>query len=158
MIFRAIATTTLLVALSGCSGGGGFNPLNLFGPKSDTQLVVLEPEEGWDYAGQDYRGPIQQVTRLAVERASGGVIIRAEGVPATLGYWDADLVAENNEQPDNGVMTYTFKVAPPVWQERQGTPYSRTITVAHYVSDVRLGDTRTIRVVGATNSLSSGRR
>ena len=159
MIFRAIATTTLLVALSGCSGGGAsLNPLDWFGPKSDVELVVVEPEEGWDYSARDYRGPIQQVTRLVVERASGGVIIRAEGVPPSLGYWEADLDPENGENPDNGVMTYTFNVAPPPWNEPQGTVYSRTITVAHYVSDRTLGDTRTIRVVGATNSLTSGRR
>lgn len=155
MIFRIISVLTLGLALSGC---GSVNPLNWFGPKDDVELVVLEPEEGWNaLEAADYRGPVAQVTSLKIERASAGVLIRAVGLPPKLGYWDAELVAENGGEPVKGVMTYTFKIAPPPWRTSNARPAQREVTVAKYVSDITLADVRTIRVVGAKNSLSARR-
>ncbi|MGR3363538.1 MAG: hypothetical protein ACU0CY_05090 [Maritimibacter harenae] len=157
MIFRIFGAILLTVGLSGCSNGVSLNPLNWFGPDDGVEMVTLEPEEGWDFAGEDYRGPVAQVTRLSVERASGGYVIRAVGLPPRQGYWEADLVPENDEKPVDGVMSYTFVVAPPLWATAQSRPRAREIHVAHYVSDIRLGSASRIRVIGATNSLTAGR-
>lgn len=158
MIFRIFSAVTLGLALGACSNGLDLNVANWFGPKSDIEYVTLEPEEGWAATEkQDYRGPVAQVTSLRLERASGGYIIRATGVPPTLGYWDAELVPENDENPVDGVMTYTFRVSPPPWREAQSTVPARTITVGHYVSDIALGGAGRITVVGASNSLTARR-
>ncbi|MAM61116.1 hypothetical protein [Maritimibacter sp. UBA3975] len=157
MIFRIFGAIALGVVLSGCSGGVSLNPFNWFGPKTDEELVTLEPRDGFPDGQDSYRGPIQQVTQLAIERASGGYLVRAVGLPPRLGYWEAELVPQNDEEPVNGVMTYDFVVAPPPWATRQSRPQARQITVAHYVSDVQLGSASRIRVVGANNSLTTRR-
>lgn len=158
MIFRIISAVTLMVALSGCDTGLSLNPMNWFGPKDDVELVVLEPEAGWEATEvQDYRGPVPQVTSLKVERATGGFIIRATGLPPRLGYWDAELVADNDGYPENGVMSYTFRIAPPPWRTRQSSTAARTVTVATYVSELSLKGATRIRVVGASNSLVARR-
>lgn len=154
MIFRITGACLLGVVLTGCSSVS-LNPLDWFGPKDDVELVTLEPSEGWDAAGFDYRGPIAQVTRLTIERASGGYIIRAAGNPPRLGYWEAELVPQNDENPVDGVLTYDFVVAPPPWATATSRPQARQIHVAHYISDVKLGGARSIRVVGANNSVTA---
>lgn len=156
MIYRVIGTLTLALALSGCSDGISLNPANWFGPKSDVEIVVLEPEEGWE-ATVDYRGPVQQVTKLRVERATGGVIIHAVGVPPRQGYWDAELEPQNGEKPVKGVMTYTFKIAPPPWRTDQGAVKTREVNVAHYVSDIKLAGATRIRIEGTSNALTARR-
>jgi hypothetical protein len=157
MIFRIFGAILLGMVLTGCSGGVSLNPFNWFGPKSDVELVTLEPRDGFPTGLDDYRGPITQVTQIAVERASGGYLVRAVGLPPRLGYWEAELVPQNDEEPVNGVMTYDFVVAPPPWATRQSRPSAREIHVAHYVSDVTLGNATRIRVNGATNSLTTRR-
>ncbi|MEC7764031.1 MAG: hypothetical protein VX874_19160 [Pseudomonadota bacterium] len=154
MIFRIIGACLLGVVLTGCSSVS-LNPLDWFGPKDDVELVTLEPSEGWDGGFDDYRGPIAQVTQLTIERASGGYLIRAAGNPPRLGYWEAELVPENDENPVDGGLTDNFMVAPPPWATATSQPQARQIHVAHYISDVKLGGTRTIRVVGANNQISA---
>ncbi|MBV7379188.1 hypothetical protein [Maritimibacter dapengensis] len=158
MIFRIFGALALLVALAGCDTGLSLNPTDWFGPKDDIELVTLEPEEGWAATQQgDYRGPVAQVTSLQIERASGGYLIRATGLPPRLGYWDAELVPENRETPVDGVMSYTFRIAPPPWRTRQSSVPARTVHIAHFVSDLTLGSANRIRVIGANNSLTAGR-
>lgn len=157
MIFRIIGAGLLGLVLTGCSSGVSLNPLNWFGPKADNELVTLEPKDGWPTGVDEYRQPIAQVTRLAVERASGGYIVRAVGVPPRLGYWEAELVPLNDAQPENGVMAYAFMVAPPPWATAQSRPQAREIHVAHYVSDTKLAGATRIRVEAAGNSLTTGR-
>lgn len=156
MIFRIIGALALGLVLTGCSGG--LNPMNWFGPKVADDTVTVEPADGWPSELDDYRGPVGQVTRVTVERASAGYIIRAVGVPARQGYWEAELVPENDEEPVNGVMSYKFMVAPPPWATSTARPYARQITVAKYVSDITLGETRRIKVIGETNSVTAARR
>lgn len=158
MIFRTISAVALVVALSGCDTGVSLNPVDWFGPKDDVELVVLEPEAGWAATeAQEYRGPVTQVTSLNIERATGGFIIRATGLPPRLGYWDADLVADNDGYPENGVMSYTFRIAPPPWRTRQSSTAARSVTVATYVSELSLKGATRIRVTGANNSLVARR-
>ena len=150
---RVLISLTLILGLSACETR--LNPMNWFsGGKNDG--VILEPLGGYGDS-EDRRALIPQVTEFKVFRNSGGAILQVTGLPARQGYWSAELVAENDERPVNGVLTYTFRISEPLENTPQGSPYSREIIVAHFVSDTKLAGVRQIRVVGANNSMTARR-
>lgn len=153
MTGRLLITLTLVLGLSACSSQ--LNPLNWFSGGSDDG-IVLEPEGGFP-SDNDSREIIAQITDLKVLRASGGAIIQVTGVPPRQGYWNAELVPENNENPENGVLTYVFHISEPARPTATGNPYARTVYVAHFISDIRLEGVRQIRVLGEQNSRISRR-
>lgn len=154
---RILALLGLALGLAACSNGVNLNPLTWFNALSnDPGLVALEPDGGWP-ADQDRRIAVDQVTALTIERTTAGAIIHATGVPPRLGYWDAELVAENHGEPENGVLTYVFRIAEPRWNQGTGTPYARTVEVAKFLSNAQLGDIRAIKVIGDRNALTARR-
>ena len=156
-IARILVVLGLSLAVAACDNGVNLNPLTWFNAAtSDKTLVALEPADGYA-SDTDRRLVVQQVTALRIERTTAGAIVHATGLPPTLGYWDAELVAENNGEPENGVVSYVFKVATPRWATSPGTPYSRTIEAAVFIPNVKLGEIRAIRVVGAQNSRTARR-
>ena len=157
MTARILIVLGLALGLSACSNGVTLNPLTWFSVfSSDEGLVALEPEGGWP-EDQDRRIAISQVSALSIERTTSGAIIHASGVPPRLGYWDAELVAENGGEPDNGVLTYVFRISEPRWSQGTGTPYARTVEVAEFLSNSQLKDIRSIKVVGERNSMTARR-
>jgi hypothetical protein len=155
MTARILIALSLVLGLSACSDGLSLNPLNWFGSRGPTN-VALTPEGGYPES-RDFRIPVQQVTALRVEKTTAGVIVYVTGLPPRAGYWDAELVPENDGEPVNGVMSYVFRIAEPRWNQPAGTPYSRTVHVARFISNAKLRDVTSIRVTGATNSMT-GRR
>jgi hypothetical protein len=155
-MLRVLPPLALLMALSACSSGLSLDPTDWFGPKEDITLVSVVPEGGFP-SDVDPRDAIAQVTELKVEQTSGGVIIRVKGVPPTLGYWEAELVPENGEKPDGGVLTYTFRIAPPLWASAQSSVRAREVYVAQFVSDAKLAGVSRIRVDGGRNTLTARR-
>ena len=150
---RVLITLTLILGLSACETK--FNPMNWFSAgRSDG--IVLEPEGGYG-GGEDSRELIAQITEFKVLRSPGGAILQVTGLPPRQGYWSAELVAENDERPVDGVLTYTFRISEPATTTPQGTPYSREVFVAHFVSDNQLAGVRRIRIVGASNSMTARR-
>ena len=147
MLARLFLSAAALSALVGCGGIGSGN----FSLGSNSELVALHPPEGYA-EDREYRETIAQVTNLRIEQTPSGVIIHAEGLPPRQGYWDAELVAENNGVPEDGVVTYTFRIAPSAIGTRTGTPYSREVHVAAFMSNVALNGVSQIRVQGANNS------
>ncbi|MHA6267938.1 hypothetical protein [uncultured Aliiroseovarius sp.] len=147
--------TSLAFGLSACGGASNLNPFNWF-QSGGTEQVALIPEGGF-LEDQDYRGLVAQVVELQILRSTGGAIVRAKGLPPRLGYWDAELVPENFERPENGVLTYMFRITEPPYHTLQGRPKQREILVGRFVSDTKLAGVRTIRVVGASNSRSASR-
>lgn len=145
---RLIIAITLVFGLSACASR--FNPLNWF-QSSHEETIALIPEGGFP-ANSDQRLAISQITEMKVLRSSGGAIIQATGLPPRLGYWNAELVSDNNEQPENGVLTYYFRINQPVGASAAGTAYSRKVLVAHFVSNATLEGVRQIRIVAAENS------
>jgi hypothetical protein len=143
------------IAVSGCSRirSSKLNPFNWFGRAKVEQTVVVDANG----IPQDPRPMVQQVTALDVARQPGGAIIRASGLPPTQGWWEADLLPENDGVAENGVLTYRFVVKQPLEATRSSTPQSRELTAAVYLSDIRLQDVSKIVVQGATNSLSTSR-
>ncbi len=140
-----------VVLLAGCASK--FNPLNWFGGSREETLKDAEiPTEI-----ADLRGLVAQVTHLEIKKTGGGAIIYAVGLPPTQGYWDAELIGEFDEQPVNGVLTYTFRIQKPFGFENISTPYSREVNVGYFVSNQTLEGVKTIRVLGANNARSARR-
>ncbi|RME15048.1 MAG: hypothetical protein D6801_08085 [Alphaproteobacteria bacterium] len=150
---RILAALALVLGLAACSNGINLNPLNWFSKPGQEDWVAIEPADGWGDT-QDRRLLVDQVTRLTAERTTAGIIVHATGLPPRLGYWDATLEPLNDGKPENGVLTYEFRIATPRWATPPGTPYARTVHVAEFISNARLRDIRAIRVVGARNSRS----
>lgn len=150
-----LLTLATVLAVSGCGfSESRLNPFNWFrsGPEAKTaepvQIVVRE----------DTRPLVAQITNLVVERTPGGAIIRATALPPEQGWFDAGLVAEfRGDQPEDGVLAYSFRANPPQAPTRVSTVQSRELTAAVFVSDIVLASVRQIRVTGALNSRTARR-
>ncbi len=153
MPIRLLLLAAMLFALGGCASN--LNPLNWFSGGTDDG-VVLEPAGGWG-ADQDARPLIAQVTEFTVLRNPEGAILQVAGLAPRQGYWNGELVPENDERPENGVLSYAFRISEPPVAARQGPPGSRRILVAKFVSAARLEGVRSIRILGAGNSMTARR-
>jgi hypothetical protein len=157
---RKPATVVLAVAvalsLAGCDtiSNSKLNPFNWFGQSEEAPAVVPETASG---IPNDPRQLVAQVLSLEVATAPGGAIVRANGLPPTQGWWKAELVAENNGEPVDGVLTYRFVVAQPIGNKPVSTPQSREVTAAAFLSNIALEGIRRIVVTGAGNSRTSSR-
>ncbi len=145
------ALLCLCMVLAGCGGfrDSRLNPFNWFGRSQEVEKVALPT------APQDRRALVQQVVTLHVEEVSGGAIVRATGLPPTQGYWDAELVPQPVDE--NGRLVLDFRVFPPVETMRAGTPPSREVVVALYLSNYKLDSIREIVVQGETNARAARR-
>jgi len=145
---------TLLVSallVTGCASK--LNPFNWFKGSSEEKLT----EQVVPGQVADYRRLVDQVTSLQIEKTNGGAIIHAVGLPQSQGYWDAELVADNDEEPIKGVLTYQFRIEQPYEFKRASTPASREVVVGHFVSNNKLQGVTSIRVLGARNARTSRR-
>jgi hypothetical protein len=153
MRVRPVLTVTICAALAGCgdASSSNLNPFNWFGGGSETVAAVAP-----DGAPVDPRPLIAQVTAAVAERVPGGVIVRATGVPPTMGYWSADLVPVDRDlRPDeNGVLTLEFRAFPPVTAQPAGSPAARQIVAGFFLSDQTLEGVRSVAVRGETNTRS----
>lgn len=164
-------TTALLLITALVLGGCGtvrnsrLNPMNWFGGAQETQVVqgsgnaLIPRGNGMFRTGPArYAGiPVDQVTGLVVERIPGGAIIRVEALADRQGSFNVKLVPETDaDEPVDGLLAYTLAAEKP-GRSPVGTAPSRRIVAAHFVSDDQLAGTRTIRVSGARNALTSGR-
>lgn len=168
---RHITVLILILTLSACSGGGsGFgsggsgsagsagsigslNPFTWFGggrrerERGANQSLI--PGDA-DTPDADNRWLIDQVTSFSVERTPGGAIARATGLPESQGYYDAELVAVQSQNA--GELTYEFKIRPPAQSPRVGTPFSREIVAAVFITTHELANIRLIRINAARNN------
>ncbi|MFK7876655.1 MAG: hypothetical protein AB8B71_12890 [Paracoccaceae bacterium] len=148
---------------SGCASR--FNPLNWFGrseavapadpvaevnPLIPTGGGLLSRNRG---PAPDLTTPIDTVSDIKVERVPGGAIIRAVGVDATQGAFNVELVPmTEDEQPVDGVLSYTLERQKPDFRTRQGPVVTREVAVARHVTDQTLSGVRTIRIVADQNA------
>ncbi len=154
MIRRLIVAISLLGMLSGCAGiaESRFNPFNWFAGGEEVETLVP-----LDARPADPRPLVDQVTELVIERAPGGAIVRARGLPPTQGHYDGALVRETRDGPRDGVLTYQFRIVPPPEPQRVSTPRSREVVVGLFLSDQTLQGVREIRVEAARNARSARR-
>lgn len=148
-----LAALAIGLTLGGCGAvrESRLNPFNWFGGSEETEAQPALPG-----APVDRRMLVEEVVALSVERLPGGVIVRATGLPATQGYWEAELVARPVE---NGELIYDFRIFPPITNEPVSTPQSREVVVATYLSDFRIESEgiRQITVQGGLNARTSRR-
>ncbi|PTX55721.1 hypothetical protein C8N43_0363 [Litoreibacter ponti] len=140
----AILALCLTVTACGRVADSRLNPFNWFGRDRDEQAEVVD-----ERFINDPRQFVAQVTSLQVDPTPEGAIIRTVGLPPVQGFWDAELVEVDIEDPTT--LTYEFRVAPPPVRTRQGTVQSREIIAGAAVSNRRLATVRTITVIGQSN-------
>ena len=148
-----LAGLAAVMVVGGCATvrESRLNPFNWFG-RSQEQRAVAQAAAQIDGG----RVQVDQVTELAIEPTVGGAIIRAKGVPATQGWYMAELIREDGQKPEE--LVFRFVVKRPQGDTRTGTPASREITVAEFVTTQQLEAIRTITVTGAQNARSTRRR
>lgn len=146
-----VALASLLVLAScGFMRESRLNPFNWFGRSEQAERVVVAEEP------QDPRFLVENVVSMDVEPYSGGVIVRAKGITPTQGWWDAELVELEDDDPSHLVLE--FRLLAPLTQTDVNTPRSREVVVATTLSPQRLEYINRITVQGATNARSSAAR
>lgn len=150
MKLPVLGVVVLALVLAGCSGAreSRFNPRNWFGNSSS------EDRLGPVAAELDNRALVATITALTIEPTSSGAVIRVEGQTPTAGWWDTELIPENNGRPVNGVLSYRFVAAAPRQPVASATNQSRTLVAAVSVSGMVLEQVSQIVVNGAQNSRS----
>lgn len=143
-----------LVGLTACSGlrESRINPFNWFG-KSREEQVASAPVA----TRIDNRPLIDQVVSLKVDRRIGGAIVRAEGLAATQGWWDAELVAQNDGRPVNGTLAFEFRARPPVNPAPVGPERTRLVLVGYDLTSQDLAGVRRVVVIARNNRRTSSR-
>ena len=126
------------------------NPFNWF---KTSEAATLEPSGGYTNIA-DNRALVDQVLTLVIDPMPGGAIVRARGLPPTQGFWQAELVAENDGAPVDGVLTLRFVIYPPPKTAAVSTQASREITVGYYLSNIALAKITRINVQGQSTALS----
>jgi hypothetical protein len=176
---RILTTTVLIsaIALGGCGRirDSAVNPANWFGNSRSTPTQTTESEaapnpllpqkqsKGLFKSKRDrdaiYLGqPIDQVTKLVIERVPGGAVIRATGVAAAQGVYSVQLTPETDDDtPVNGVLTYRLEGVRPARTQSVGSTHTRTVVAARALTDQQLQGVRSIRVQGARNAQTSRR-
>ncbi|MEP5385111.1 MAG: hypothetical protein ABJQ23_17070 [Shimia thalassica] len=150
--------------LSACQSR--YNPVNWFGNGEEVEVdpnaappnpllpeksAIARPEEV--YPGV----PITRVTELKIERVAGGAIIRATGVADRQGVFALKLRPLNEGEAVDGVLTYEFLGIHPQNPIGIGAESSRTLIVAHSLTDQQLEGVRTIKVTAHQNALQARR-
>lgn len=142
--FLVTAVSTLGLSACGRVRDSRLNPFNWFG-RSRSENVEVAPTDSQN----DPRRFVEQVVSLQVDPTPEGAIIRSVGLPPTQGFWDAELVEIQRDDPTQ--LVYEFRVSPPLEQRRQSTQQSREIIVGTEVSAFRLRGVNSITVVGRAN-------
>jgi len=137
-------SVVLFVGACGAIRDSRLNPFNWFGrSQPEERLISATP-------AADPRALVAQVLSLSVDAYPGGAIVRATGLPATQGWWDAELVLVEGDDPS--VLVYDFRIFPPITAADISTQRSREVTVGLSVSDIALDGVRQITVQGGSGA------
>ncbi|MEO0911558.1 MAG: hypothetical protein AAFY59_00995 [Pseudomonadota bacterium] len=151
----------MLVGVFLVSACGGSNPLgsigslNPFGGGAAAEAEVPARATTLVPAGTIL---LPATAEVRPEPALRGIILRATAVAPTQGYYGAVLVPERRGAPDeNGIVTFQFRVFPPISSASQGPQQTRLLTAGAFVSDDDLEVVRGFRVVTETGSVNLAR-
>jgi hypothetical protein len=151
---RATLIVMCSVLVLGACGNVRDSRLN---PRNWFSASTSEPTLGPTAQVQDFRPAVPQVASLAIERTSSGALVRASAVMPSGGWWDAELIPENNGRPVNGVLTYRFVAAAPRTPVQASSERARTITAAATISSFTLDEVTSVVVRGDQNQRSARR-
>jgi hypothetical protein len=148
MTRAVIALLVLTLTLAACASArdSRLNPRNWFSRSTS------EPTLGPVRDTTDNRPLVASITGLVIEATSTGAIVRAEALMPVAGYWDPELVPENNARPVDGVITYRFVAARPRPAVQVAATAPRTLTAAATLSVIQLEQIREVVVIGAENT------
>lgn len=169
-IFTALILT-MTVAGCGSIRDSRANPFNWFGndrgsapaPVEENTNPLIPQQTGLFEASRKererYKGtPIAALTDLRLERVPGGVLVRATGLAATQGVYDARLTPENKDVlPVDGVLTFFLEAQDNTAITTQGTQQTREVTVAVRLTEQELAGARVIQVKSVQNTLQARR-
>lgn len=99
---------------------------------------------------------VDQVTSLEVKRTTTGAIVTTTGLTTRQGAYDVRLVASNDGNPVDGVLTYELRAIQPI-ETLQGPERTRRIQAAAPLSVQDLESVRTVQVVARRNTRTSRR-
>ena len=155
---RTTVALCLALAATGCGlAQSRLNPFTWFGKRETVVVDGRRPvTEGAVLILEDPRPLVDQVTSVSVERAAGGAIVKAEGVPIRQGSYNVDLVPENGGVPQDGTLVLSFRAIPDLVQP-QGTVRSRAVFGGAFLTDGDLAGVRAIRVQAARNAIVASR-
>lgn len=125
------------------------NPRNWSGQAQPVQKQQLITEV------EDARPLVPQITDLVVEPTPDGAIVRATGLPPEQGWWAAELVKIDGDDPT--LRSYEFRILPPQTPTAPGTPFSRQVVAAAFLSNYDLQNITRVQVQAETNALSARR-
>lgn len=145
---RVVGGLAVALLLAAC-GESRLNPFNWFGGSTEEDTVAVVE------VVTDPRPLVAEVTALTIDRTPTGAIVRARGLPPTQGWWAAELVPVETEDPADVV--YEFRVVPPPAATPVSTPRSREIVVAAFIPNLQLAQVRRITVRGQNSARTSGR-
>ncbi|QHQ34852.1 hypothetical protein GO499_06380 [Algicella marina] len=158
---RAVITGSILLALAACGNGSGSNPLgslgsNPFSRGGNPDPVVVSAEGRTIVPEGSILVPAPVEVRP--EAALRGMILRATATAPTQGYYGAVLIPERRGAPDeDGIVTYQFRVFPPVEDSPTGPVRTRQLTAAAFVPDKAIAGVSGFRIVSQTGGVSIGR-
>lgn len=137
-----------LAALSGCS----FEMPSFLGREGSQSGTYSFGDDAPEGAYDPVAVP---VSSAVAERALHGVILRADSIAPTQGYYAAALETGADLEPDaSGTLTVRLTALAPTTPQATGAPRTRTLTAALFVQNVALRDVRAFRVVGAPNTVT----
>ncbi|MFY9209516.1 MAG: hypothetical protein WAO69_00145 [Aestuariivita sp.] len=163
-----VALTLTVFLLAGCSTR--LNPFNWFGGSEEVidvgtgEINPLLPQDSgggmFDRPEDVYPGvPIDQITELRIDRTRSGAIILVQGLASRQGPYEVQLTPANpDNEPVDGVLTYTFEIIYPSFNTPVGPEATRRVTAASAISNEQLAGLSRVRVVGARNALETSRR
>lgn len=148
-IFVALSA---LIGVSACSLGSVSNPFGSigsgpFGRAAPPPQSAAVPDLG----ALPLLASIEAAESAPTRR---GAIIRATGIAAGAGYYNARLVPAPGASPEDSVLDLVFLADPPARPQPGRTVGSRRIIAAFYLDESDLPGVRTIRIRSAGNIVS----
>lgn len=138
----ATAALVAVLVLTSCGAvrDSRLNPFNWFGRSERVETIAPLQR------AVDPRLLVADVVALDIEPYTSGAIVRATGVMESQGWWQAELVEVEGDDPTHLVLD--FRILPPVSQTAVGSQRTREVTAAMTVSPRRLEDITRVTVQG----------
>ncbi|MCU0900890.1 MAG: hypothetical protein MUC82_10415 [Cypionkella sp.] len=146
----AALVSVLVLTSCGAVRDSRLNPFNWFGRSEPVQAAAGPLVER-----RDPRLLVADVASLVIEPYSAGAIVRATGVMETQGWWEAELVEVEQEDPSHLVLD--FRILPPVTPTPVNTVRSREVTVAMTLTPRRLETITRVTVQGERSARTTRR-
>lgn len=144
------------LSVTGCArlANSPLNPGNWFGRAQVVEAAPVRDRRSLVPPGRltvvsDTRRPVEVIADMEIARSPSGAVLRATGLAATQGYYNAELVLIGAE---GRTLVYELRAERPAGFEAIGPEATRRITAARALSVQDLRGVSAIRVQGAQNA------